>query len=142
MKKNNTTKNERRGDLIAENDASRLANEVYNVIKHYHDIAQRAIRKAERTEKQVRSDVTNEYAMENECLRRELKYSVACVHSDMELEAYNKFVEDHQKCQLNFKIDSGRMPYVVQVGTGVGVCTKVCCPICGAVTDITDMSIW
>ena len=140
MKK--TKNNGKLGDLIAENDASRLANEVHDLIKYYHDIAQRATERADRTEAQVRADIVNEFAHENECLRRELKYSVACVHSDMELEAYNRFVEDHQKCQLNFKIDSGKMPYVVQVGTGVGVCTKVCCPICGTVTDITDMSIW
>ena len=129
-------------DIIAENEASRLANEVRDTIMQYHNIAQRALVKAERTKKQVRAEVLNEYATENECLRRELRYSVACVHSDKELDAYNKFVEKHQACQLGYKIDGGKMPYVVQFGTGVGVCTKVCCQICGETEDITDTSIW
>ena len=139
MKKMNSG---RLGDLIAENDASRLANEVHDTIKRYHGIAQRAIKKAERTKEQVRAEVINEYASENECLRRELKYSVACVHSDRELAAYNQFVEKHEPCRLRYKADGGKMPYVIQFGTGVGVCTKVCCQVCGETEDITDTSIW
>lgn len=136
------TNNGKLGDLIAENDASRLANEVHDTLKRYHDVAQRALEIAKRTKDQVRAEIVNEYAHENEYLRRELKYSVACVHSDRELEAYNRFIEQHQACQIKFKADSGKMPYLIQVGTGVGVCTKVCCQICGATEDITDTSIW
>ena len=139
MKKTN---NRRLGDLVAESDASRLANEVHDTIKRYHQIAQRALKQAQRTEEQVRAAIVNEYASENAYLRRELQYSVACVHSDKELDAYNKFVEKHSQCRLEFKADGGKMPYVIQYGTGVGVCTKVCCQVCGATEDITDTSIW
>ena len=129
-------------DILAENDAARLANQVHDTIKKYHDTAQRALEKAAMTKEEVKSEVINEYAQENERIKAELRYAVAFLYSDAELEAYNEFVKEHEPCRLDLKVNGGKMPYVVQTGTGIGVCTKVCCQICGASKDITDTSIW
>ena len=129
-------------DILAENDAARLANQVHDTIKKYHDMAQRALEKAAMTKEEVKSEVINEYAQENERIKDELRYAVAFLCSDEELEAYNEFVKEHEQCRLDPKVNGGKMPYVVQTCTGVGVCTKVYCQICGASKDITDTSIW
>lgn len=129
-------------DIMAENDAAHLANQVHDTIKRYHDIAMNALEKSAMTKEEVKAEVVNEYAEENAGLRRQLSLSVARLHSDKELEAYDRFVSEHDICRSELKINHGKMPYVIQIGTGIGTCTKVCCQVCGATEDITDVSVW
>ena len=98
--------------------------------------------KANRDKEIIMAEIRNEHDEENRTLKSILKYSVATLHSDLELERYKKFCEQHEECRLKTKIDGGKMPYVVQYGTGIGVCTKVYCQACGKFEDITDSSVW
>lgn len=87
-------------------------------------------------------DVKNEHDAENARLKEDLMFAVAFLHSDKELERYREFILEHEACRLRSKADGGKMPYVVQYSTGIGVCTTVVCQACGATADITDTSIW
>lgn len=98
--------------------------------------------KTNRDKEIIMAEIRNEHDEENRTLKSILKYSVATLHSDLELERYKKFCERHEECRLKTKIDGGKMPYVVQYGTGIGVCTKVYCQACGKFEDITDSSVW
>ena len=98
--------------------------------------------KANRDKEVIMAEIRNEHDEENRTLKSILKYSVATLHSDLELERYKKFCEQHEECRLKTKIDGGKMPYVIQYGTGIGVCTKVYCQACGKFEDITDFDIW
>lgn len=98
--------------------------------------------KTNRDKEIIMAEIRNEHDEENRTLKSILKYSVATLHSDLELERYKKFCKQHEECRLKTKIDGGKMPYVVQYGTGIGVCTKVYCQACGKFEDITDSSVW
>lgn len=98
--------------------------------------------KTNRDKEIIMAEIRNEHDEENRTLKSILKYSVATLHSDLELERYKKFCDQHEECRLKTKIDGGKMPYVVQYGTGIGVCTKVYCQACGKFEDITDNSVW
>ena len=127
---------------IRENDARKLADEVAGKIIDAERRASDAYTLAHRTHDEVVKEVKNEHDAENARLKERLRFSVAELNSEKELEAYQKFVQAHEKCRLGRKIDGGKMPYVIQYGTGIGVCTTVVCQACGAREDITDSSIW
>lgn len=128
--------------IIAENDANKLANSVRNTILKYAQREGRALEKAHKRRDTIKAEIVNEYEAENRELRDQLRYSVAFLHSDKELEAYNAFCKKHESCRLTAKINGGKIPYVTQYGTGVGVCTTVHCQVCGESEDITDSTIW
>lgn len=97
---------------------------------------------AHRTREEVAQEIKNEYAEENQQLRDELRFSVASLSSALELERYEDFCKRHLDCRLKNKSTGGKIPYVIQCGTGVGTSTKVYCQVCGASEDITDTSVW
>ena len=75
-------------------------------------------------------------------LKHDLEMSPITFDSEKELKAYKKFYKKHEKCQLTSKANSGKVPYIVLNGTGVGTCKKVVCQVCGAEQDITDIEVW
>lgn len=97
---------------------------------------------AHRSKGEVAREIRNEHDEENQRLKDELRLSVASLSSELELAKYNEFCKAHASCRMRSKYDGGRMPYVVQCGTGVGTVTRVYCQVCGASEDITDMSVW
>lgn len=97
---------------------------------------------AHRSKEEVAREIQNEYSEENRRIRDELRFSIASLSSELELTRYNAFCKAHDPCRLRSRSDGGKMPYVIQVGTGVGVATKVFCQVCGASEDITDTSVW
>lgn len=125
-----------------EKEARKLADGVFDAIMDAERRAKQAYEQASRTRKEVASGLRSEFKGENERLKERLRFSVAELYSEKELEAYHQFVEDHENCRLGLKINGGKMPYVVQYGTGIGVCTKVVCQVCGESKDITDSSVW
>lgn len=125
-----------------EREARKLSEEVFDAIMSAERHADDANRRASKNRKEIEQDIRNEHDAENRQLRDRLRFSVAELNSEAELDAYHKFVKEHEKCRLDRKIDGGKMPYVIQYGTGIGVCTTVVCQACGAKQDITDMSIW
>lgn len=129
-------------DIVAKNDANRLANEVRSVILRYEDERNRALAEARKTRDEVRAEVLNEYEEENKRLKRRLKYAVGFLNSDKELNAFIAFCIQHASCRAESKIDSGKMPYITQYGTGISIHTKAHCQVCGASEDITDTEAW
>ena len=125
-----------------EEEARKLGDQITDIIIAAERRAHDASALASRTHDEVALEVKNEHDAENRELKRRLRFCVAELSSEAELDAYNKFVADHEKCRLNSKINGGKMPYVVQCGTGIGTCTKVVCQVCGAEQNITDTSIW
>lgn len=79
---------------------------------------------------------------ENNRLKDELKFSIGQFFSQRELDDYNAFCKNHIHDRTTSKVNGGKAPYVIQEGTGIGVITKVKCPICGEEKDITDTEVW
>ena len=123
-------------------EVDKLFEKLRRIVHQCIDDEKRWRDKANRDKEVIMAEIRNEHDEENRTLKSILKYSVATLHSDLELERYKKFCEQHEKCRLKTKIDGGKMPYVVQYGTGIGVCTKVYCQACGKFEDITDSSVW
>ena len=90
---------------------------------------------------EVAAEIRNEYEEENEDLKERLRFSIASVYSEKERDAYHSFVTKHLTCRQN-KIDSGKLPWIKQVSTGIGIATTIRCPVCGEQEDITDTSVW
>lgn len=123
-------------------EVDKLFEKLRRIVHQCIDDEKRWRDKANRDKEVIMAEIRNENDEENKTLKSILKYSVATLHSDLELERYKKFCEQHEECRLKAKIDGGKMPYVVQYGTGIGVCTKVYCQACGKFEDITDSSVW
>jgi len=119
-----------------------LAKIVRDSTLYYVREAERAFKSAAKTREEVKSETLNEYERENEQLKKKLRFSVARLGSDSELEMYKQFCDEHKKCMSGDRANWGKAPYVKQYGTGMGTCTEVYCQVCGAHKDITDMSNW
>lgn len=125
-----------------ENEAKNLSEHVFSAIMSAEERADAALKRASKNRKEIEQDIRNEHDAENRQLRDRLRFCVAELHSEKELEAYKAFVQEHEKCRLDTKINGGKMPYVIQYGTGIGVCTTVVCQACGEKKDITDIDLW
>ena len=79
---------------------------------------------------------------EIETLKERLSLCVTELASKKELDAYNAFVDEHQRCRSFSRHFQCQIPYVIQYGAGVGMISKVKCPICGEEKDITDTGAW
>ena len=90
----------------------------------------------------IPADTNGILLSENKQLRKRLEMSFGEFDSNKELNAYKRFCKKHVKCQLSSKANGGKVPYIVQNGTGVGTCKKVVCQVCGAEEDITDINAW
>ena len=75
-------------------------------------------------------------------LNRQLSMSYGHFDSEKELKAYRAFCKKHSKCMSSFKINNGKVPYIVENGNGIGTCKKVVCQVCGESKEITDISVW
>ena len=129
--------------LPVNGDTDKLVDTIRNTINYYKDRAEKATERANLRENEIRSKIENQYEAENKNLRNKMRYCVAMLGSDNELNAYKKFCEDHRHLHTPpLKIDGSKIPYIKQHGVGIGIITTVHCDICGAYEDITDMSIW
>lgn len=122
--------------------AQDLAQLVKDSVEYYERQAEYARNQAKKTRQEVAKEIINEHEAENQRLKNRLRYAVAILGSDSELESYKRFCAEHEKCMSSSRANWGRAPYVKQVGTGVGTATTVVCQVCGAEQDITDISNW
>jgi hypothetical protein len=129
------------GDFKHILEPQELVDSVRQTLCYYQDEAMRAREKASKTREEVARGIKNEYAKENRLLNQKLKFSIASVSSEKELNDYNAFVEKHLVCRQT-KATGGALPIISQYATGIGICTKLTCPVCGAEQDITDTSVW
>lgn len=127
---------------FTKNEVDKIFDQLRRSVHKCIDDEKRWRNKAHSDKELIIAEIRNEHDAENRMLKTELRYSVATLHSDLELERYKSFCEKHSECRLKTKEDGGKMPYVVQYGTGIGVCTKVYCQACGKFEDITDFDVW
>lgn len=129
------------GDFKHILEPQELVDNVRQTLCYYQDEAMQAREKASKTREEVAREIKNEYAKENRLLNQKLKFSIASVSSEKELNDYNAFVEKHLVCRQT-KATGGALPIIKQHATGVGICTKLVCPVCHEEWDITDISVW
>jgi len=118
-----------------------LAQRVRDTLMYYCERMDDAVAEASMTRDEVAAEIINKHDKENEELKRKLRFSIASVHSEKELDNYINFTKAHLKCRATLAT-GGKMPIVQQTGTGIGVITELTCPVCGAKKDITDNTIW
>lgn len=129
-------------DLKKVYPAEDLARLVKDSVEYYESQAENYRNQAQRTRQEVANEIVNEHEAENQRLQNKLKYAVAILNSDLELENYNRFLSEHEKCMRGSRANWGRVPYIKQVGTGIGTATTVVCQVCGAEQSITDFGNW
>ena len=118
-----------------------LVNRVKTSLEYYHNEMKRAREKANKTREEVAAGIVNEHDAENARLKEELSFAIASVSSEKELDAYISFTSRHLACR-NTKATGGACPWIMQYATGIGMTTKLRCPVCGQEEDITDTSVW
>lgn len=129
------------GKFFEIQDPQDLADTVFENLQYYLENMKVANEKAAMTREEVAKEIKNEYAAENELLKQQLKFSISSVASEKELKDYIDFVNTHLMCRQT-KATGGALPIISQYATGIGICTKLTCPVCGAEQDITDTSVW
>ena len=83
-----------------------------------------------------RAEIAQEFEVEIEGLEEQLRLA-PIVFSYLEQERYETFLDKHYKLH---KCDRGITFHMI--GTGVGACYTLECPICHEKEDITDVSSW
>lgn len=83
-----------------------------------------------------RAEIAQEFETEIKGLEEQLRLA-PIVFSHLEQERYETFLDKHYKLH---KKDSGVTFHMV--GTGIGTCYTIECPICHEKEDITDVSSW
>ena len=103
--------------------------------------AREEARAARRKAAKNREEIRQEFEAEIEGLEAQLSNSLA-IFSDLEMERYEKFYQNHFKLHNNgrYKKDPGITVHMV--GTGIGTCYTLECPVCHETEDITDVSSW
>ena len=88
-----------------------------------------------------RAEIAQEFETEIEGLEEQLRLA-PIVFSHLEQERYETFLDKHYKLHNDgkYKRDHGITFHVV--GTGIGVCTTLECPVCHEKEDITDIANW
>lgn len=88
-----------------------------------------------------REEVREEFKAEIEALQDQLSRSYMRLSSKEE-ESYKAFTHKHYMMHNGgkFKADTGITVHMV--GTGVGTCYTLECPVCHETEDITDVSSW
>lgn len=111
-------------------------------LEYYEDVIKCTHKKTEKTKEEAKQELTEELKKENERLKERLSLSYGEFASEKEKEKYNDFCKRHESERLTLQINSGKMPYLIPTGTGIGTLLKVKCPICGEEEDITDLDTW
>lgn len=122
--------------------AEDLANIVKDSVEYYEEHAKKADERANRTEEEIRADIQNEFKKENQQLKRELHLSFGHFNSESELNKFTEFNNKHSACRKTYKINLGKVPYIIPTLTELGWAFDVICPICGEKKNITDYSAW
>lgn len=123
-------------------DEKELSNAVFDTIKWYKDRNKEIAERNQKLHDDAEVIVRHEYEAEIARLKQRLSMSYGQFSSQKEKDAYNDFTQRHMHERLTMKIQSGKAPYLIPTGTGIGTRLKVVCPICGESEDITDSEVW
>lgn len=119
-----------------------LANAVYDSVKYYRERAEELQQRNNELYEDAKKIVDEDLKKENKYLQQKLSMSYGQFASQKEKEAYNNFEFRHMHDRLTFRANSGKCPYIIPTGTGIGTNLKVVCPICGESENITDIEAW
>lgn len=107
-----------------------------------------AIHESERNEKDAiiraaknHDEIRAEFEAEIEALEDKLDHSLA-IFSDLEQERYRAFINKHYQLHNNGKYKKNDGITIHMVGTGIGTCYTLECPVCHEMEDITDVASW
>ena len=120
--------------------AEELSDIVKSTIEFYQSEAKEANERANKTYEEVKAQVKNDYREENEKLKEALQLSYGSFASLKEKESYDEFINEHRACYKNNKCTE--FPFIISIGTGLGISKTVICPICEKRKDITDTEVW
>lgn len=119
-----------------------LVKALEDTLSYYKKQTTNALIEASKTREEVIAEIQNAYAEENARLKEKLKFAFGFFSSEKELDAWRAFCKKHEECRCKYKIDGGKMPYIIPYGTGIGQCVTAVCQVCGEKEDITDMDVW
>lgn len=131
-----------RGDPYKVFNAEELSKMIYDSVKYYQERINTLTKANEKLIDNALAHADAQLKKEIETLKERLSLCVTELASKKELDAYNAFVDEHQRCRSFSKHFQCQIPYVIQYGAGVGMISKVKCPICGEEKDITDTEAW
>ena len=123
-------------------DEDELSQAVFNTIKWYKDCNQELALQNQELHDHAEDMIKNEFEAEIKYLKEQLNLSYGRFASQKEKDAYNDFEHRHMHERQYLKIQSGKAPYLIPTGTGIGTYLEVVCPICGEKENITDMGVW
>lgn len=112
---------------------AKLAFVIHNA-KQNEQTARQELRKS-------RDEVRAEFEAEIEALEDRLDHSLGIL-SDLEWERYYAFTRKHYQLHNNGRYKEEKGITVHMVGTGIGTCYELECPVCHEKEDITDVSSW
>lgn len=119
-----------------------LVKALKDTLSYYEKQTTNALTEANKTREEVITEIQNAYAEENARLKEKLKFAFGFFNSEKELDAWHAFCKKHVECGHQYKINGGKMPYIIPYETGIGQCVTAICPVCGEKLDITDIDVW
>lgn len=119
-----------------------LANAVYDSVKYYRERAEELQQRNKELYDDAMKIVNDELRDQIQFLQDRLDMSYGSFASQKEKDAYLNFQERHMHERATSRAQSGKCPYLIPTGTGIGTILHVKCPICGEEEDITDMEVW
>lgn len=122
--------------------SAELTELVNNTVKYYEEKVKELAEKNKQLYEDAESIVRKNYEKRINNLKKQLSLSYGKFASQKEKDAYDEFEKEHMHNRLSSKYNSGRAPYLIPTGIGIGTNLKVVCPICGESKDITDTSMW
>lgn len=119
-----------------------LVKALKDTLSYYKEQTTNALTEASKTREEAIAEIQNAYAEENARLKEKLKFAFGFFNSEKELDAWRTFCKKHAECGHQYKINGGKMPYIIPYETGIGQCVTAICPVCGEKLDITDIDVW
>lgn len=119
-----------------------FAQQVQEVMEHYQARAERAEKFAAKTKEEIKIAANELNQKEIKCLKEELNLSYGHFSFPQEMERWQQFCKKHETCRLTYKINGGKIPYIISYDTGVGFCYLAVCQVCGEKEDITYSEGW
>ena len=119
-----------------------LSTAVFDSIKYYRERCEELARKNKELHERALEMTNDELKDKIQSLQERLSMSYGEFSSQKEKDAYKDFERRHMHERLTMKIQSGKYPYLIPTGVGIGTHLEVVCPICGEKENITDTSVW
>lgn len=123
-------------------NAKETADHIFDTITYYEESNKYLRERNKELHDNAETIVRKEYEEKIAQLEKKLQLSYGSFSSQKEKDAYNDFEQRHIHERLTMKSQSGKAPYLIPTGTGIGTHLEVVCPICGEKEDITDTEVW